>query len=622
MWHLRVEGWLEARAVDMKLLFRRFRPVFKNALGIAVVLSLVLVFDPLSVASNASRASVALFYWLVAPRYPAPFDDPSSSSVFDDKTGIAVIIINDESLASIAREPTTGAVAYVPNDRESDKLAGNGERVTWPPPFAIHELVINKIFESAVPRALFIDFGFFDDRDKTATAKFAQTLKKYAVPRKEFDEFQACVTALPELSMTDAAACTRWAGRAPIFLPHAGASAPKHLQVLPALREAVTALVSSDYIGENSDSYNLYDFYDCATYSPSAASAMYLASGVLPGFSAADCDVGRKAPRVSVFWSDWGDAERGRGSFACRALRKTWLDRVGQIARFAIYDRPKELVISALSAIGVMPVDVDPVRVQYQICPPHLTVSAHEFLADDTGLMGAVLHNRYVFYGGNFVMADDLIRPPTHNAIPGVYAHAMVLDNLLQGQTKNVESRWSNVLALVLTLSAIVVAAMCSAVTWAGIERVASKDDGHAARSGARWSALQHRSGAVSQNRLWRQGGDEILERRTSVWLEVKELVVRMTPARLPLLASPYDRLCLWVSASWVSAWGKSVRRGIHVLGLTLFGVVVCLVTVSALAAIGFFWLDLAPINIVGIFSFVGFHGLLRGLSSLLEVLI
>ncbi len=69
---------------------------------------------------------------------------------------------------------------------------------------------------------------------------------------------------------------------------------------------------------------------------------------------------------------------------------------------------------------------------EFQACPPHRAVSAQKFLADDTGVMSAFIEDRYVFYGGNFAMADDLILPPTHKPVPGVFLHAMALDNLLR----------------------------------------------------------------------------------------------------------------------------------------------------------------------------------------------
>jgi CHASE2 domain-containing protein len=414
----------------------------KDALIIGLNLLFLWLVNPLEVASNADRASVALFYRIVAPSYPEPYDDPQGATPFDDKTQIAVIVLNDESLASMVVDTIAGTVDIVPPE---DKLKGSS--ATWPPSMIVHNAIVKKIFESATPKALFIDFGFFDERDPIATDEFARTLARHAVSS---EAFKPCLEERPRLPKTT---CTGWDRKAPIFLPRADASAPAHLKVLAPLRDAVTDLVSTRYIGEEFETYNQYELYDCALetrpeepleVAPSAALAMFSAGGGVPAFRAADCDEKKTPERLSIYWSDWGDAENGRGSFSCRTLPNNWFKRIWR-------------TITVWITFGNV------VESQFQDCPPHLSVSAQEFLADDTGLMAAILDGRYVFFGGNFVMADDLIRPPTHTPIPGVYVHAMVLDNLLSGLGKYLQSGWSQWPSWLLMFLAILISTVVAA---------------------------------------------------------------------------------------------------------------------------------------------------------------
>jgi hypothetical protein len=67
-----------------------------------------------------------------------------------------------------------------------------------------------------------------------------------------------------------------------------------------------------------------------------------------------------------------------------------------------------------------------------QHCPYTSTVPASALIGDpnDPDIKNA-LENKFVFYGSNIVAAADLVAAPTHPEIPGVYVHAMALDNLI-----------------------------------------------------------------------------------------------------------------------------------------------------------------------------------------------
>jgi len=67
-----------------------------------------------------------------------------------------------------------------------------------------------------------------------------------------------------------------------------------------------------------------------------------------------------------------------------------------------------------------------------QTCPYSTTVSARMILsAPQDAALRDLVHERYVFYGGDLAGLEDTVVPPTHVKLPGVYLHAMALDNLL-----------------------------------------------------------------------------------------------------------------------------------------------------------------------------------------------
>jgi len=75
-------------------------------------------------------------------------------------------------------------------------------------------------------------------------------------------------------------------------------------------------------------------------------------------------------------------------------------------------------------------------RVLASRCAPIRSITVKElFYEDSDESVRQTIQNRYVFYGGYLEMTDDLIAPPTHWRIPGVYMHAMAFDNLTQWGT-------------------------------------------------------------------------------------------------------------------------------------------------------------------------------------------
>lgn len=67
-------------------------------------------------------------------------------------------------------------------------------------------------------------------------------------------------------------------------------------------------------------------------------------------------------------------------------------------------------------------------------CPYSLTLSASDLeasTAEDRALVAKLLGGRLVMVGANITSTGDLVQSPVHGQIPGIYLHAMALDNLI-----------------------------------------------------------------------------------------------------------------------------------------------------------------------------------------------
>lgn len=80
------------------------------------------------------------------------------------------------------------------------------------------------------------------------------------------------------------------------------------------------------------------------------------------------------------------------------------------------------------------------------LCPDHLWITARELnpLYDDTSSRAArsAVTGRFVLIGNHLESGNDVIYSPIHKALPGVFLHAMALDNLiaLQGAPLNLHA--------------------------------------------------------------------------------------------------------------------------------------------------------------------------------------
>lgn len=258
---------------------------------------------------------------------------------------------------------------------------------------------------------------------------------------------------------------------------------------------------------------------------------------------------------MSVYWASWGSEKKGRGIYPCRDLPTTRGGRIGQIFKIWFF--------------GLMGRD-EAWTDQFQTCPPHLAISAHDILKDPDGGLAALLVDRYVFYGGNFAMADDLIEAPTHEPMPGVFLHAMALDNLLRLQPYIRQATRSGFVdgSFLLTLLMAVLMSAFIALAWNGYDVLTDPEPGNA-------EAESPESG---------QGRDPIGVRVHG----------EPAPTEAQLIGGFWWLLCLLVSI---------------------------LVVISGLW-FGFSVLAWAPANFVGLLSFLGLHSAVKGLRELLSGII
>lgn len=122
------------------------------------------------------------------------------------------------------------------------------------------------------------------------------------------------------------------------------------------------------------------------------------------------------APAIALQWGHGQPTEQARISdiSTCPTVNNPWFDAAKRIwgAIFWRFTGPAETR-----------------------CPYHLTIPASALattLPQERALLRHLLADRLVLVGAAIASAEDLTLSPVHGQLPGVYAHAMALDNLIQ----------------------------------------------------------------------------------------------------------------------------------------------------------------------------------------------
>ena len=114
-----------------------------------------------------------------------------------------------------------------------------------------------------------------------------------------------------------------------------------------------------------------------------------------------------------------------------------WGSKLSDIQqRFSDTQHCRQSISSGLSIIKILVSDIfwKTTKEWLQPCPYHTTVNAAQLMANDDSarqLFNKLIRDKYVLFGAYIQGARDEVHSPIHGKIPGVYLHAMALDNLL-----------------------------------------------------------------------------------------------------------------------------------------------------------------------------------------------
>lgn len=139
------------------------------------------------------------------------------------------------------------------------------------------------------------------------------------------------------------------------------------------------------------------------------AAALQSAAMVLAQ-EAGGIDLGKESSPMALVWGLHTPDLRERPElFAyCRPGVTEWSRLLPGVVRDLVFDVPRQ-----------------------PVCPYHSTLSMAQVWAMDEAALAPYVADRFVMIGAFVPGFNDLVRSPIHGLIPGIYMHAMALDNLL-----------------------------------------------------------------------------------------------------------------------------------------------------------------------------------------------
>ncbi len=437
-------------------------------------------------------------------------------------------------------------------------LALRGAR--WPAPIDFHAQLFAEL-EVLKPRAVMLDFLLIDRAEADATCAF---LTAAASLRHNGIVPYVAVTRPDELNALDAGDCRDDAG---------GPLVPMNVLTPVSVRLQVD---STDFVNRR------YPFEErLATQAPggglaSAAVRMYCDSAGPAG----DClqRLTQERPVDAGFelaWSPAGDPFNQRWSQArC--------DEVPSVTQAILFKKP-------------LPHETQ--------CPPIATLFASALLspAEDAsfGLRNEELYDlmegAFVFVGGNFRGGGDLMTTPLHTRLPGVYYHAVALDNLLafEGHPKiRKEFRGHRLEYYLFDLVVLWLLSLIFLRRQAWLSTATQGSGGPFDLSPAARSLIADLIGRLP-TALWVLGASVFLLLLATYPL-LQTIVVLAVIAVLVLLEIR------------VAAEGELLGR-FRSLALYLAALALSLIVVALAIWVGYWWLSLPPVDWVGYLSFAAF---------------
>lgn len=313
--------------------------------------------------------------------------------------------------------PLTAQFNYPPQARDQitvvmydqEFLAGSAS--AWPISYQDHGDALLRLASdpNARPKAIMLDITFGQERSDPTLPSLAQALctiqNELKVP--------VFLAALP--SPRDG----RLAVRAGLGGDTAGAA------------PACFTLVGVDYLPDPLDglawSYQLSRHLTDAGWQPGPATAplqpAYRSAAMAIAEDAAQIDLGQESVPMALIWghNSAPQSDRPERLAHCRPGARDWLQLMPGVLRQFWEDGAR-----------------------LPLCPYHQTLSMAQLGVLSEAEVAPYLAGRYVFVGANVPGFNDFADSPVHRVTPGVYMHAMALDNLLtyQGNYK-LSEEWS-----------------------------------------------------------------------------------------------------------------------------------------------------------------------------------
>ena len=515
--------------------FRGGRGIVLESLLLAAVALFFLNFNPLGGLSVGHRYSQDLVYaWFGNTDWLYPRIPASAARAATTRPRVVVLLVDDEALA----------------------LRG----AHWPVSVDFHAQLLAEL-EVLRPRAVMLDFLLLDPASRPATCAFVTVAARL---RNNGTIPYVAVTRPDELDSLDAGDCRDAAGRA---LAAARVLTP----VSVALQVDATDFVNRRYPFEDRNPGDL-----AGPGLPSAAVRMYCDAAPAPRACTERLTRGRPPNAgFELAWSPAGDPFNQRWS-------QVRCDEIPSPTRTILFKKalPRETG-----------------------CPPVATLFASALLSptEDASLgvgneeLIKLMDGSFVFIGGNFRGAGDLMTTPLHTRLPGVYYHAVALDNLFafDGRPKVRKEFHSRRLGyyvfdlLVLWVLAVI---YLRREHWVSAARPAGGGPFSLSDAARSWIA------------------DAIGWLPTTLW-------VVATAAILVLLAASPALQQVGVVAAIVCVMAIEIRLATHrdleqrlrSLLLYLAALALSLVVVALAIWLGYRWLSLPPVDWVGYLSFAAF---------------
>lgn len=328
---------------------------------------------------------------------------------------------------------------------------------SWPPPYAVHSNVLDRILECG-PKAVLVDIAFIDPiRVDLTLEDLQETIQDYREKK------------------------------VPIFFAagHTNEQLPQGMH--PELVDAGAIPIGVPGPGNNRQSFayplemEKYENYPSAGKRLSAAAALYgsrqldlesvqnnkllrdelMESGIIDD---------RVVQNMQVVWRLYPEGENN-GPFRCEQFTRSPLKNIWDGLSWNIFGPGDSLASESREHPSTL-----------QSCPPQESITVERLLFDQdpTAVMQLCrsLKQSFVIYGAYIAFNEDLVDPPTHSPIPGAYFHAMALDNLLAFGNEfrrvlkpNVNTFWFDTPTAIelITLLLLVTLAQYSEFVWQGL---------------------------------------------------------------------------------------------------------------------------------------------------------